>query len=71
VVLGSVDPAGDRWSTLLTGKPGFASSPDPRRSVLEHRLKPDDPATTGLDQGCAAQAPVPQPLQNKGLQGPF
>jgi ferredoxin-NADP reductase/predicted pyridoxine 5'-phosphate oxidase superfamily flavin-nucleotide-binding protein len=53
VVLGSVDPAGDIWATLATGRPGFVSSPDPRRLTFDHVLPPDDPAAAGVAPGDA------------------
>lgn len=54
VVLGAVDAAGDTWVTMLCGRPGFASSPDPR--TLEFAVTPDpsDPATAALAVGGGA-----------------
>lgn len=53
IVLGTVDPAGDVWATMLAGAPGFMHSPDPR--TLEFALVPDprDPAVVGLGEGAA------------------
>lgn len=53
VVLGSVDGDGDGWVTLLTGRPGFLHSPDPRR--LSFAVAPDaaDPAAGRLSDGDA------------------
>ncbi len=53
VALGGVDPAGDVWATLATGRPGFVSSPDPRRLAFEYVPSPDDPATAGFALGSA------------------
>ncbi len=50
-VLGSVDAAGDVWATLVSGRPGFIASPDPRRLDFDHDLAADDPATPGLAPG--------------------
>jgi len=54
LVLGSVDHADNVWATLVSGSPGFAVSPDPKRLVIDHALSPDDPASQGLEDGCAA-----------------
>jgi predicted pyridoxine 5'-phosphate oxidase superfamily flavin-nucleotide-binding protein len=35
LVIGSVDDAGRPWASLLSGKPGFVRSPDPRRLVVK------------------------------------
>lgn len=53
VVLGSVDPSGDAWVTLLTGRPGFLRSPDPKTLSFTSRLDPSDPGTASLDNGIA------------------
>lgn len=53
LVVGSVDPAGDVWATLLAGEPGFASSPDPRHLTLAVPLDTADPAMKGLEAGDA------------------
>lgn len=53
VVLGSVDPSGDAWVTLLTGRPGFLCSPDPKTLSFTSRLDPTDPGTASLDNGSA------------------
>lgn len=49
VVLGSVDPEGAAWVTLLTGQPGFMHSPDPRTLSFSFTSDLQDPATTHLD----------------------
>ncbi len=53
LVVGSVDPAGDVWATLLAGEPGFARSPDPRHLTLAVPLDTADPAMKGLEAGDA------------------
>jgi ferredoxin-NADP reductase/predicted pyridoxine 5'-phosphate oxidase superfamily flavin-nucleotide-binding protein len=53
IVLGSVDPAGDTWVTLLTGRPGFMTSPDPKLLNFASRFDPQDPATASLADGAA------------------
>lgn len=53
IVLGSVDPAGDAWVTLLSGRPGFMTSPDPKRLAFAARPDPQDPATAVLADGAA------------------
>ncbi|MBK1836716.1 pyridoxamine 5'-phosphate oxidase family protein [Azospirillum sp. YIM B02556] len=51
IVLGSVDPAGDPWATLLTGKPGFLSSPTPTQLDIAAHADPGDPASAGMRDG--------------------
>ncbi|WP_042688764.1 pyridoxamine 5'-phosphate oxidase family protein [Azospirillum sp. B506] len=51
IVLGSVDPAGDPWATLLVGKPGFLSSPTPTRLDIAAQAAPGDPAGGGMRDG--------------------
>ncbi len=53
IVLGSVDPAGDTWVTLLSGRPGFMTSPDPKQLNFASRPDPQDPATASLADGGA------------------
>ncbi len=53
IVLGAVDPAGDAWVTLLSGKPGFMHSPDPRKLDFAVTPDPRDPASAGLGEGSA------------------
>ncbi len=53
IVLGSVDPAGDAWVTLLSGRPGFMTSPDPKHLAFAARPDPQDPATASLADGAA------------------
>ena len=53
VALGSVDAEGDAWATLLSGRPGFAWSPDPRTLRVGAPRDPRDPAHAGMDDGDA------------------
>lgn len=53
VVLGAVDQTGDAWATLLAGRPGFMTSPDPRRLAFSVAADPADPAASGLGDGDA------------------
>jgi predicted pyridoxine 5'-phosphate oxidase superfamily flavin-nucleotide-binding protein len=53
VALGTVAPDGAVWATLRAGRPGFLSSPDPRRLDLSIARDAADPADAGLDDGSA------------------
>lgn len=53
IVLGSVDGQGDPWATLLTGRPGFLSSPTPTTLDIAAQADPGDPAGDGLREGDA------------------
>lgn len=53
IVLGAVDGAGDAWVTLLTGRPGFMTSPDPQRLAFAANTDPQDPATASLSERAA------------------
>ena len=53
VVAGLVDNDGDPWATLLTGKPGFLSSPDPRTLMATGGVDANDPAAPALRNGSA------------------
>lgn len=53
IVLGSVDPDGDVWATLLAGRPGFIASPTPTTLEIQARHNTDDPASRGLHAGDA------------------
>lgn len=53
IVLGSVDASGDAWVTLLSGKPGFMTSPDPKHLAIAARPDPQDPAAASLADGAA------------------
>lgn len=53
IVAGAVDEAGAPWATMLTGYPGFISSPNDTQ--LDLLLTPDDcdPANHGMNEGSA------------------
>lgn len=53
IILGSVDSSGDTWVTLLSGRPGFMTSPDPKRLAFASHPDPQDPATASLADGAA------------------
>jgi hypothetical protein len=53
IVLGAVDGASDAWVTLLSGRPGFMTSPDPKRLTFAAYPDPQDPATASLGDGTA------------------
>ena len=53
IVAGAVDPAGDVWATLISGKPGFLHAPDPLRLDVSAQREPGDPADAGLGDGQA------------------
>jgi uncharacterized protein len=53
IVLGAVDLAGDTWITLLSGKPGFMTSPDSKHLAFAAQLDPQDPTTESLADGAA------------------
>jgi predicted pyridoxine 5'-phosphate oxidase superfamily flavin-nucleotide-binding protein len=48
LLVGSVDAEGWPWASLLTGAPGFVSSPDPRRLQVGCRPFPGDPLSEVL-----------------------
>ena len=54
VLVGSVDPQGRPWASVLAGRPGFIQAPDAKRLVLQARPIAGDP----LAQGLAAGAPL-------------
>lgn len=53
IVLGSVDEHEDAWATLVTGTPGFMSSPTPTSLDIQAPRERNDPATAGLEAGDA------------------
>jgi predicted pyridoxine 5'-phosphate oxidase superfamily flavin-nucleotide-binding protein len=53
VVLGSTDPQGDAWATVLAGRPGFISSPTRLDLDISVRADPSDPAGAGMQEGDA------------------
>lgn len=53
VVLGSLDDEGRPWASMLTGRPGFVRSPDPRRLAVAAKPIPGDPLADNLRTGAA------------------
>ena len=53
LVVGAVADNGDPWATLLTGRPGFVSSPDARTLEIDADERTDDPATRAMRVGRA------------------
>ena len=53
ILLGSVDPAGDAWATLLAGQPGFLSAPTTAALHVSALRDPSDPASRGMRDGDA------------------
>src|SRR6185437_4083108 len=51
LVVGSVDGEGRVWASLLAGKPGFATSPDPRRLRIASLPVHGDPLAGALRVG--------------------
>ena len=43
LILGGIDQDNQPWATVLTGKPGFIQSPDPRRLVVDAQTADYDP----------------------------
>ncbi len=53
IVLGTQDPSGQPWATILAGHPGFVASPDERHLTLSSYLPAADPALMSLSKGAA------------------
>lgn len=53
LVAGAVDDEGDCWAGLISGKPGFISSPTDRRLDISVTPDPNDPVIAGLKNGKA------------------
>jgi uncharacterized protein len=53
ILAGAVDGEGNAWATLLSGRPGFLSSPDPQRLQVMAARNPHDPADQGMNDGDA------------------
>jgi predicted pyridoxine 5'-phosphate oxidase superfamily flavin-nucleotide-binding protein len=51
MLMGALDHAGIPWATVMTGSPGFAHAPDPRRLRIDAQLDPDDPLSGALEVG--------------------
>lgn len=53
IILGAVDPSGEVWATIRTGRPGFAHAIDDKTLHLITGAVADDPAEAGLAEGNA------------------
>ncbi len=53
LVLGTVDPEGRPWATVIAGPPGFVRPRGPQVLGLAATLPPADPAAAGLAEGAA------------------
>lgn len=51
VLVGSVDQTGQPWASMLTGRPGFISSPDPLTLCLNALPCAEDPAAQAMGLG--------------------
>ncbi len=51
LVVGSVDERGRPWASLLAGKPGFISSPDPQSLMVDTSPQPGDPLAGAIVPG--------------------
>jgi len=51
LVVGSVDPTGAPWATIVAGQPGFVSSPDIHTLAIKAMRQPSDPADAGMEDG--------------------
>ena len=51
VVLGSLDAENRPWASIVSGLPGFATSPHPRRLEIEANPVPGDPLADALQTG--------------------
>ena len=51
VVLGAVDPVGNAWATLRSGRPGFMQAASPHRLSIRINRDPSDPADAGMEDG--------------------
>jgi predicted pyridoxine 5'-phosphate oxidase superfamily flavin-nucleotide-binding protein len=53
ILAGTVDAQGQPWASVLAGAPGFMTSPDPRRLVVQARPLAHDPLAGNLAEGAA------------------
>lgn len=53
IVVGAVDPAGEVWASLLSGRPGFLQALDPHTLHVAAAADAADPAAAGLGDGAA------------------
>ncbi len=51
MLVGSVDPDGQPWASMLVGQPGFAHSPDPTTLRIDSHALPGDPLGANLRAG--------------------
>ncbi len=51
IFIGAVDEAGQPWASVLTGKPGFISTVDPKSLHIASTAIQNDPLTGSLKQG--------------------
>lgn len=51
LLVGSLDAQHRPWASILAGRPGFVTSPDPRTLRIGARPLPGDPVGTGLTAG--------------------
>jgi len=51
VIVGSLDDDDRPWASILTGRPGFMTSPDPRTLVIDARPVSGDPLARALHPG--------------------
>lgn len=53
MLVGSVDPAGRTWASVLVGPPGFVQAPTAQRLDFRARAIPGDPLADGLVEGAS------------------
>lgn len=53
VVVAAADKDGAPWITLLSGRPGFMTTPDPRHLALTVAADPSDPVRAAISDGTA------------------
>ena len=51
VAVGSVDSEGWPWASIVPGKPGFITSPDPEKLVIHANAVPGDPLADAIEPG--------------------
>ena len=67
-VLAGVDPAGHVWASLVTGDPGFITTPDSRTLRLAVGLPVADPLSAGLSRDQALGVLVLDPERRRRLR---
>lgn len=53
MMIGTVDPSGDVWASMVTGDEGFMNSPTPTELDIDFMPDATDPASAGLKDGDA------------------